>query len=458
MTNGNAAASNVLKRELGLLTCILLVIGNIIGVGIFTTPGKIALGLPTAGWVLAAWAIGGLTTIFGALAYGELGTMFPQAGGEYVYLKEAFGPLVAFLYGFAYSLVTTAGTIAFLAIAAAGYLGMNPSWEEALKAGTWVLPLESKLFSIFVVAVLTFLNCRGVKLSAGVMDILTSSKIAAMLLLVVLGFAIGHGNSAHFMPLFSGETKPILFAIGAALVPMAYAYSGWNASVLMAEEVRRPERAIPLSLILGTLLVTLIYVLMNAVYLYAVPLDKIVGSKTVAKMAASNLFGSWAEILAQGLVALSVLGTLSATLLSNPRTVFAMGRDGLFFKWAGNIHPKYKTPNAAILLEAIVGCAFIAWGSFEQILDLLGVTLAVIWAMTVCSIFVLRVKLPNHPRPYKCWGYPVVPALYIVVSLWMLYSTYVRDGIAGIAGIFVVLGGIPVYYLMVWYKKLKNPR
>ncbi len=272
------------------------------------------------------------------LAYGELGTMFPQAGGEYVYLKEAFGPLVAFLYGFAYSLVTTAGTLAFLAIAAAGYLGMNTSWDEALKTGTWAGPLEAKLFSISVVAVLTFLNCRGVKLSAGVMDILTSSKIMAMLLLVVLGFAIGHGSSAHFVPLFSGETKPIVFAIGAALVPMAYAYSGWNASVLMAEEVRRPERAIPLSLIFGTLLVTLVYVLMNAVYIYAVPLHEIVGTKTVAKLAASNLFGDWAKILAQGLVALSVLGTLSATLLSNPRTVFAMGRDRALFQVGGK-HP-----------------------------------------------------------------------------------------------------------------------
>jgi APA family basic amino acid/polyamine antiporter len=322
-----------------------------------------------------------------------------------------------------------------------------------MKAGTCAATVESKLFSIFVVAVLTFLNCRGVKLGAGIMDILTSSKILAMLLLVGLGFAIGHGHSAHFAPLFSGETKSILFAIGAALVPMAYAYSGWNSTVLMAEEVRRPERVIPLSLILGTLLTALIYVLMNAVYLYAVPLQEIVGTKTVAREAAGNLFGSWAEILAQGLVALSVLGCLSATMLSNPRTVFAMGRDGLFFKWAGNIHPKYQTPNAAILLESIVGCAFIAWGSFEQILDLLGVTLVVIWAMTMCSIFVLRIKLPDRPRPYRCWGYPIVPALYILLSLWMLYSTYVRDGITGLEGIFVVLGGIPVYYLMIWYKK-----
>jgi APA family basic amino acid/polyamine antiporter len=454
MNKESSTTPAVLKRELGLFTCVLLVIGNIIGVGIFTTPGKIAHDLPTAGWVLVAWAVGGLMTTAGALAYGELGAMFPRAGGEYVFLKEAFGSLVAFLYGFAYSLVTTTGTIAFLAISFAEYLGMHTgSWQEAMKTGTLAATMESKMFCIFVVAVLTFLNCRGVKLGAGVMDLLTGSKIIVMFLLVALGFALGHGHATNFVPLFSGKTEPILFAIGAALGPMAYAYSGWNSTVLMAEEVRRPERVVPLSLILGTLLTALIYVLMNAVYLYAIPLHEIVGTKTVAKEAASNLFGSWAQVLAQGLVALSVLGCLSATMLSNPRTVFAMGRDGLFFKWAGNINPKYQTPNAAILLESVVGCGFILLGSFEQILDLLGVTLVVIWAMTMCSIFVLRVKLPNHPRPYKCWGYPFVPASFILLSLWMLYSTYVHDGIAGLGGIFVVLGGIPVYYVMVWWKR-----
>lgn len=441
MNQEKAAASGVLKRELGLLTCILLVIGNIIGVGIFTTPGKVAMGLPTAGWVLAAWVIGGLMTTAGALAYGELGAMFPSAGGDYVFLKEAFGPLTAFLYGFAYSLVTTAGTIAFLAIAFTKYLGMGE--------GSW----EARALSLFVVCVLTFFNCRGVKLGAGVMDLLTSSKFIAMLLLVVLGFALGHGDSSRFTPVFSGEPKPILFAIGAALLPMAFAYSGWNSSVLVGEEVRRPERVIPLSLILGTLLTALIYVLMNAVYLYAVPLTELVGSKTVAKEAAINLFGPWAAILAEGLVALSVLGCLSATMLSNPRTVFAMGRDGLFFKWAGSVHPKFQTPAAAILFESVAGCAFIIWGNYDQILDLLSMTLVVIYAMTVSSIFVLRFKSPHHARPYRCWGYPFVPAFYIVLSVWIVYCAFAKDGIVGLWGILVVLGGIPVYYLMVLYKR-----
>ena len=441
MNQEKAVASGVLRRELGLFTCILLVIGNIIGVGIFTTPGEIAQGLPTAGWVLVAWIIGGLMTTAGALTFGELGAMFPRAGGEYVFLKEAFGPLIAFLYGLTYSLVTTAGTIAMLAIGGASYLGME--------SGSW----ESKLFCILVVSVLTVFNCRGVKLGAGVMDVLTSSKTVAMLLLVGLGFAIGKGHASHFAPLFSGEPKSVLFTIGAALVPMAYAYSGWNSTVVVGEEVRRPERVIPLSLLLGTLLTTLIYVLMNAVYLYAIPLREVVGSDNIAEKAATNLFGSWAAYLADALVALSSLGCLSATMLSNPRTVFAMGRDGLFFKWAGKVHPKYQTPLAAILLESVVGCGFILWGNFKQILDFLSVPMVIIFAMTVCSIFALRIKLPRQPRPYKCWGYPFVPAFYVLVSLLMVYSTFVSKGWVGIQGILVVLGGIPVYYLMLWYKK-----
>jgi basic amino acid/polyamine antiporter, APA family len=438
-----------LKRELGLFTCILLVIGNIIGVGIFMTPGNVAQGLPTAGWVLMAWIIGGVMTTAGALTYGELGAMFPKAGGEYVFLREAFGPLVAFLYGLAYSLVTTGGTIAMLAIGFTEHLGLDTA--------TWKSELLAKLLAIFVVVVLTFFNYRGVKLGAGVMDVLTSAKIAAMLLLVGLGFAIGHGDTAHFNPLFSGEPTSVVIALGAALVPLAFTYSGWNATVMVAEEVRRPERVIPISLILGTLLTTLIYVLMNVVYLYAVPLTEIASLKQdrppVAQLAASNLFAPWTANLITAMVALSVLGCLSATMLSNPRTVFAMGRDGLFFKWAGTVHPKYLTPGAAILFESIVGCEFISWGSFKQILDIVSVALVIIFAMTVCSIFVLRIRRPDQPRPYKCWGYPIVPGFFVIVSVLMVYSKFVSDKFAGIMGVLVVLGGIPVYYVMLWYKK-----
>ncbi len=428
-----------LKRELGLFSCVMLVIGNIIGVGIFTTPGEIASGLPTAGWVLIAWFIGGLMTMAGALTYAELGAMYPKAGGNYVFLKEAYGDLWAFLYGWAYSLVTTAGTIALLALGFAEYLG--------IAGGSW----NAKLFSIAVILILTFLNARDVKLGAGVMSAVTSLKIVAMLFLVVLGFSVGTGHVEHFQPFIAGNPASAGMAILAALVPMAFTYSGWNSTVIVAEEVKNPGKLIPLSMILGTLATTAIYMLMNAVYLYAVPLSELVGLDTVAQMTATNLFGLGAGRFIQVLVATSVLGCLSATLLTNPRTSFAMGRDGLFFKFAGVVHPVHQTPSGAIWFEGLwASFLILVIGDFDKMLSFVSVPLVIIGTMTVISVFVFRVKKPDLPRPYKCWGYPVVPALYVVISFCMLYAKILQRGIYGPIGIGIFILGIPVYYL--WKK------
>lgn len=424
-----------LKRELGLFTCILLVIGNIIGVGIFTTPGEIARDLPSAGWVLVAWLIGGLMATAGALTYAELGTMYPKAGGNYVFLREAYGPLWGFLYGWAYSLVTSAGTIALLAIGFAEYLGMH--------TGGWT----SKIFSIVVVLVLTALNSRDVKIGASIMDAVTGIKIVAMLGLVVLGFAMGKGEMANFTPFFSGDSGNALFAIAVALVPMAFAYSGWNSSTLMSEEMKDPSRMLPISLIAGTLATAGIYILMNAIYLYAIPLPQLTQDGKVAYTAAENLFGGWGPRFIQVLVATSTLGCLTASLLSNPRIVFALGRDGYFFEFAGRVHPKYGTPSGAIIFEGLWACLLILVGDFGLILKVLSVPLVIIGTMTVASIYVFRFRYPDHPRPYKCWGYPVVPALYVLISLFMLYATIVKRGIYGPIGIGIFLAGVPAYYL-----------
>ncbi len=430
-----------LKRELGLFTCILLVIGNIIGVGIFTTPGEIARDLPTAGWVLTAWLVGGLLALAGALTYAELGAMLPKAGGNYVFLREAYGPIWGFLYGWAYTLVTSTGTIALLSIGFAEYLGMP--------TGTWT----SKIFCIVVVLVLTDLNRRDVKVGAGVMDSITMAKIGAMLLLVVAGFLIGKGSTSHFTPFFSGDAAGAVAAIGAALVPMAFTYSGWNSTVLVAEEVKNPGRLIPLSLFFGTLATTAIYMLMNAVYLYAVPLQELVGEVKIAHTAAANLFGPWASSLIKILVATSVLGCLSASMLANPRTTFALGRDGLFFKFTGQVHPVHQTPTGAIVFQGLWACLLILIGNFGQILKILSVPLVIISTMTVFSIYVFRWKRPDAPRPYRCWGYPVVPAIFVLISLGMLYF-YVRiRGIYGPIGIGIFILGVPIYYLWRRYYK-----
>jgi APA family basic amino acid/polyamine antiporter len=437
-----------LKRDLGLFSCTMLVIGNIIGVGIFTTPGEIAQGLPSAGWVLVAWLVGGFMATTGALTYAEMGAMFPKAGGNYVFLKEAYGPLVAFLYGWAYTLVTSSGTIALLAIGFAEYLGMPTGG------------LHSKIFSVTVVFILTAMNARDLKLGASVMDAITGTKVVVMLFLVIVGFAIGNGQTANFHPLFTGEPVGIFSAIAAALVPMAFTYSGWNSTVIVAEEVREPERLIPISLILGTLGTTVIYMLMNAVYLYAVPLGQLVGEVKIAHLAAANLFGQGTTRLITALVATSVLGCLSATLLTNPRTTFALGRDGLFFRFTGNVHPKFQTPTGAIWFQGLWACVLICLGDFEKILQVLSVPLVIIATMTVIAIFIFRKKFPDVHRPYKCWGYPVIPIVYIGISLAMLvvkfnqrsqqYLTFetFKIGIPmSYLGLGIFILGIPVYYL-----------
>jgi APA family basic amino acid/polyamine antiporter len=311
-----------------------------------------------------------------------------------------------------------------------------------------------------VILVLTFLNARDVKLGAGIMDVVTSLKIVAMLFLVVLGLTIGHGQAQNFHPFLAGSPASAIVAILSALVPMAFTYSGWNSTVIVAEEVKEPERLIPISLILGTLGTTAIYILMNAVYLYAVPLGQLVGEVKIAQLAAANLFGPNTTRLIQALVATSVLGCLSATLLTNPRTTFALGRDGLFFRFTGNVHPKFQTPTGAIWFQGLWACVLIMLGDFEKILQLLSVPLVIIATMTVIAIFIFRKKYPDTHRPYKCWGYPVVPIIYIAISLAMLVVKFnqrsqqylsfesFRIGIPmSYLGLGIFILGVPIYYL-----------
>jgi APA family basic amino acid/polyamine antiporter len=352
--------------------------------------------------------------------------------------------------------VTSPGTIALLAIGFGEYLG--------LQTGTWV----SKGFAIVVVLVLTLINAVGVQMGARITNSITSLKVGAMVILVSFGFLLGQGIPGHFFPFLTGQVSGSLVAIGAALVPMAFTYSGWNSTVIVAEEVKNPNRFIPLSLLIGTLATTFIYVLMNAVYLYALPLGKIVGEETVAHLAAVQLFGPRAGTFIKLLVALSVLGCLSASLLTNPRTTFALGRDGLFFRFTGKVHPVYFTPSGAILFQGLWACVLILWGRFDQILILVSVPLVIISAMTILSLFVFRKKYPDHPRPYRCWGYPIVPFLYVLVSLGMLYVKFVQKTQTNIllwpsdwsvpasyCGLAIFVLGVPVFFLWKTYYRAR---
>ena len=439
-----------LRRDLGLFSCIMLVVGNIIGVGIFLTPGEIAGLLPSAGWVLIAWAIGGFLATAGALTYGELGAAYPYAGGNYVFLREAYGPLLAFLFGWAFVLVTSTGTVALLAIGFAEQLGLSAA--PVLQFGGIALS-QTQLLALAAVIVLSCLNYIGVKFGAGVTNAITFAKIVAMAALIGFGVTVGHGHPEYFKEALTPPTADVWKGIGAALVPMAFAYSGWNATVFVSEEVTHPSRNIPLSLLAGTLLTSLIYVAMNFIYMYGLSFHEVTQASSVAGSTAAALFGPAAGKAIAFLVAFSALGCLSASIITNPRTLFAMARDELFFDFGGKVHETYGTPSGAILFSAVWSCGLILvfGGSFEEILTYLSVPLVIFLCLTVAAIFVLRVRRPNLPRPYRCWGYPWIPALYVGISIWMLVNRIQVRGPKKVAiGLIVCVLGIPVYYL--WKK------
>lgn len=437
-----------LKRVLGLFSCVMLVVGNMIGVGIFATPGRVAVLLETPGLVFLAWLLGGALAIAGALAYAELGAMFPRAGGNYVFLREAYGPFWGFLYGWSATLITQAGTAAVLAVGFTKYAGI----ENALAV---------QAIAVGMILTIGGLNYMGVKVGAAVVTTITVLKLIAIFGFAALAVLIGHGALANASPFWSSahalrptpDALGIPAAIAMALIPIMYTYSGWNATVYVGGEVKDPGRTIPLSLIVGVLLTGGIYLLLNAVYLYAMPIGDMRGVIAIAREASGRLFSPAAARGVSTFIAFSILGCLNAHLLSSPRIPFALAQDGYFLPAFAKVHPKYFTPANAIVLITIWSALLAIWGGidhkhFYRLLDdYVTVPSLLINALTVAGIFVLRRTQPDAPRPYRAWGYPVLPALFILTVAWMVFNAVRQDWTAGLAGILMIAAGAPFYWL-----------
>ncbi len=429
-----------LRRVLGLFSCTMLVVGNMIGVGIFTTPGRIAARLPTSGLVLLAWVLGAILAMAGALSYAELGAAYPEAGGNYVFLREAFGSAWGFLYGWAAVLITQSGTVAILAVGFTKYAGITVAWQVQLCAVSLILCFG-------------FLNYIGVKVGAGVVDAITFLKIIAILGLSLAGTFFGKGSFANAAPLWPVQGGGwIASGFATALIPIMYAYSGWNATVYVGSEVKNPSRVIPLSLIGGVALTASLYLILNVLYIYAMPVPAMSGVIAIAKTASESMFGpTAAKIFSLG-IAFSVLGCLNATLLTAPRIPFAMARDGYFFAPFGRVHQRFQTPGRAILLVTLWGALLALWGgidhkNFYRLLDdYVTVPSLLLNALTVAGLFVLRKMKPDLLRPYRAWGYPLLPAAFIAVILWMVYNEFLQDPKAACAGIAMVAAGVPFYF------------
>ena len=427
-----------LKRELRLRDATLIVVSGVIGSGIFLTPGPIAALLPHPGVILAAWIVGGLLSLAGALANAELGAMFPRAGGDYVYLREAYHPLAGFLVGWLSFFVIYAGTIATLAAGFAAGLAHFVPLGEGARLGV----------AVALTAAVSALNYFGVRWGALANNLTASLKLAALAAFAVLGPIFGEGDFSNLRPVFHGASEISLAAFGLALSPVLFSYLGWNSSVYVASEIRDPGRTLPRSLFLGVGVCTLIYLMVNVVYLYAVPVGSLGGQANAGEVAAHALFGGVGGTLVGIFVLLSILGSLNAMVLVGPRIAYAMALDRLFFPGVDRAHERFRTPAVAIAVQALVASGILlALETFERALGYTVFAILLATMADVAALYTLRRRQPGRPRPYRAWGYPWLPGLYFVangaIAATLLFGSP-RDCAIGLA---IAAAGLPFYWL-----------
>jgi amino acid transporter len=432
-----------LPRRLGFWSAVAVLVGSTIGGGIFRTPAVIAERVPAAGPMFGVWVLGGLLALCGALTYAELAGLFPRSGGVYVYIREGFGRLPAFLFGWTELVLIRASALGAISTPFAEYLLRSVGRDPALPENAGLVHYVAAA----AIALTAALNYYGVRWSALVLNLTTAAKYGALLLLVVLAFFVGRGDVAHFtVP--AGPLTPGLF--GLALVSVLWAYDGWGDLSFVGGEVKDPERNLPRALVVGTAAIIAIYLLVNAAYLYLLPLDRMARSPLVAADAAQVVLGQFGIGAVSVVVMLATFSTLVGSILTAPRIFFAMADDGLFFRVVAKVHPRHQTPSSAIVLTACLGVGFVLIRTFEQLADQFVVAIFPFYALAAAAVFVLRRRQPERPRPVRVLGYPVVPLLFVLATFVILGNalwSHPRE--TGFAFL-VILLGVPVY---VWWTR-----
>jgi len=440
-----------LRREMGLGAATVLVVANMVGTGVFTTSGFILGELGSTQALLACWAIGALFALAGALCYGELGAMLPEAGGEYAYLRRSFGPLPAFVSGWISLIVGFSAPIAAAAIAFATYFlgGAREAWWS-LEAGghQWLALSPVSVLAIAAVVVFSLVHYHSLRMGQGVQNVLTVFKVAFIVVLIVAGLAFGEGDAARVEAALFGDGRPVDGAgFAVALIFVSFAYSGWNAAAYLGAEIRRPERNLPLALLLGTAFVSVLYLLLNLVYVYALPPEQMAGMLEVGSGAAAALFGPRAGALVGLAIALGLLSVVSAMIMAGPRVYYAMASHGLFFRRFGQVDAARHTPAQAILFQALIAIGMILTAAFDTLLIYIGFTLSLSAMLTVAGLLRLRRREPDLPRPYRAWGYPLTPLLFLGGNLWIVaYSLFSRPQVA-LYGLLTLGAGVGLYRL-----------
>jgi APA family basic amino acid/polyamine antiporter len=423
-----------LRREITFISAAAIVISNMIGTGIFTTTGFLAGDLGRPGLVLAVWVGGGIVAMAGCLAYAELGINFPRSGGEYVFLREAWGPTWGFLSGWISFFAGFAAPVAAGALAVSEYLGhFFPSLSiEAAKQGSgWLAglrPGNGQLLALGIVAVFAAINILGIGLAARLQTVLTATKLVVLGAFLVLAFTIGRGDWHNFT-LVATRTSPhgvgTQFAV--SLIFVMFAYSGWNAATYVAEEMKDPERTLPLALVAGTGAVVLIYLALNVAFIYALPLESMKGVVRVGAQTAGALFGPRGGDIFSATMAVGILSCVSAMVIVGPRVYYAMALDGCFFRGAAQVHARWRTPVQAILYQTVASAAMVLTGTFERLIYYIGFALILFAALATAGIFRMRRRAGWKRLAAVSWAYPLVPALFVGASLWMLgYTLFLR--------------------------------
>lgn len=486
-----------LQQRLGLFSATAIVVGSMIGSGIFIVSADISRNVGSPALLIAAWLITTVMTIIGALSYGELAAMMPRAGGQYVYLREALGPMWGFLFGWTLFLVIQTGTIAAVGVAFGKFLGVffpsvsSTHWllhlghVPALRIGPMVLGNmdiglnTANLTAIIITVLLTVVNILGVRLGALVQNIFTTAKTAALLGLVFFGFWLGRNHAAiaqnfgrnfwrgaswhtlHAMHVGVGGPTVLVGIIAILAVVQTgslFSADAWNNVTYTAGEVRNPQRNLPLSLVLGTGIVLALYIAANFVYLIALPLHgdphgatifargiQYATDDRVATAVFQQIFHTYGAYLMAGAILISTFGCANGLIMAGARVYYAMSRDGLFFKSTGKLHPRFNTPVAALIVQAVWTCFLCLSGSYSQLLDYIICAELIFYILTIGSLFVLRVRRPDAERPYRAIGYPILPALYIVMAAWICFTLLRYKPQYTWPGIVIVLLGVPVY-------------
>lgn len=458
-SDDSAQGGPQLVRRLGAWDGALITIGAVLGTGIFITTGDMARVLPHPGLILVAWILGGLLTLTGALTLAELGAMFPRAGGQYQYLKEAYGPLWGFLFGWTCFFVIMSGGIATLAVGFGEYLGsFLPFFSTGhvlftILVGPWTWAVNGgQVAGALAIVFLTAINYVGLREGTFVQNTVTVVKIGSIVALAILGLVVAAPVATPFAsaPLPSGN---LLTAFGVAMIAVIWTYDGWYGFAFLAGEVRRPERNIPLGLIGGTVAITVLYLLTNLVYIRALPVAAMAETGRIGEAAASVLFGPTGARLVSLAVVISTFGCISATVLYAARGYLPMAQDGLFFRSLSRIHPRYRTPTACLLAQGAWAVALTFTGTYEQLYTYVVFALFLFHGLTGAAVIVLRRSRPHVPRPYRTWGYPVVPLVFVLVATALLVNTLVEKPLESLLGLLLVAMGIPAY---LWWRR-KGP-